>query len=64
MVDMSELCWLIGLVKHVIQATSFHLLFVYLLATDPEVRVRFPAIPYVLRSSESGTGSTQPREYN
>jgi hypothetical protein len=31
--------------------------------TDPEVRVRFPAIPDVLRSSGSGTGSAQPREY-
>jgi hypothetical protein len=34
------------------------------LATDPEVRVRFPAQPDFLRSSGSGTGSTQPREYN
>jgi hypothetical protein len=34
------------------------------LATDPEARVRFPALPDFLRSSESGTGSTQPREYN
>jgi hypothetical protein len=34
------------------------------LATDPEVRVRFPALPDFLRSSESVTGSTQPREYN
>jgi hypothetical protein len=33
-------------------------------ATDPEVRVRFPALPDFLRSSGSGTGSTQPREYN
>jgi hypothetical protein len=31
------------------------------LATDPEVRVRFPALPDFLRSSGSGTGSTQPR---
>jgi hypothetical protein len=29
-----------------------------------EVRVRFPALPHFLRSSGSGTGSTQPREYN
>jgi hypothetical protein len=29
-----------------------------------EVRVRFPALPDFLGSSESGTGSTQPREYN
>jgi hypothetical protein len=34
------------------------------LATDPEVWVRFPALPDFLRSSESGTGSTQPHEYN
>jgi hypothetical protein len=34
------------------------------LATDPEVRVRFPALPDFLRSSGSGTGSTHPREYN
>jgi hypothetical protein len=34
------------------------------LATDTEVRVRFPTLPDFLRSSRSGTGSTQPREYN
>jgi hypothetical protein len=34
------------------------------LATDPEVPVRFPELPDFLRSSGSGTGSTQPREYN
>jgi hypothetical protein len=34
------------------------------LATVPEVRVQFPALPDFLRSSESGTASTQPREYN
>jgi hypothetical protein len=34
------------------------------LATDSEVRVRFPALPDFLRSSESGTGPNQPREYN
>jgi hypothetical protein len=34
------------------------------LATDPEFRVRFLALPDFLRSSGSGTGSTQPREYN
>jgi hypothetical protein len=34
------------------------------MATDPEPRVRFPAIPDFLRSSGSGTGSTQPRDYN
>jgi hypothetical protein len=34
------------------------------LATDPKVLVRFPALPDFLRSSGSGTGSTQVREYN
>jgi hypothetical protein len=33
-------------------------------STDPEVRIRFPELPDFLRSSGSGTGSTQPREYN
>jgi hypothetical protein len=33
-------------------------------ATDPKVRVRFSALPDFLRSSRSGTGSTQPRECN
>jgi hypothetical protein len=34
------------------------------LTKDPEIRVQFPALPDFLRSSRSGTGSTQPREYN
>jgi hypothetical protein len=34
------------------------------LATDPELLVRFPALPNVLSSSASGNGSTQRREYN
>jgi hypothetical protein len=34
------------------------------LDTDPEVRVLFPALPDFMRSIESGTGSTQPHEYN
>jgi hypothetical protein len=33
-------------------------------ATDPDVRVRFLVLPDYLRSSGSGTGSSQPREYN
>jgi hypothetical protein len=33
------------------------------LATDLEVRVRFPALPET-KSNGSGAGSTQPREYN
>jgi hypothetical protein len=33
------------------------------LATDPEARVRFPALPKK-KSIGSATGSTQPREYN
>jgi hypothetical protein len=31
---------------------------------NPEFRVLFPALPDFLRSSGSGKGSTQPREYN
>jgi hypothetical protein len=38
------------------------------LATDPDARVLFPAVPDFVRKSEkrkrSGTGSTQSREYN
>jgi hypothetical protein len=34
------------------------------LVTDPEVRVRFPTLPHFQRSSGSGTGFTQPCEYN
>jgi hypothetical protein len=34
------------------------------LATDPEVGVRFAALPDFLRRSGSGMGFTQPREYN
>jgi hypothetical protein len=38
-------------------------LVVRILATDPEARVRFPALPEK-KVVRSGTGSTQPREYN
>jgi hypothetical protein len=34
------------------------------LATDPEIRVRFPALPDFLRSSGFLTGSVQHHEYN
>jgi hypothetical protein len=34
------------------------------LATDPVVRVRFPALSDILRSIGSGAGPIQPREYN
>jgi hypothetical protein len=34
------------------------------LVTDPEARVRLQALPDFLRSSGSGTGSTQSRGYN
>jgi hypothetical protein len=34
------------------------------LAIDPEVRDRFAALTDFMGSSGSGTGSTQPREYN
>jgi hypothetical protein len=46
---------------------SFSLLFSAIwsefLAIDPEARVQFPALPEK-KSSGSGTGSSQPREYN
>jgi hypothetical protein len=35
-----------------------------LLATNPEVRVRFPALQNFLRSNGSATAPTQPRECN
>jgi hypothetical protein len=34
------------------------------LVTDPEVRLRFPSLPDSMRNRGSGTGSTQPHEYN
>jgi hypothetical protein len=40
------------------------LLYPEFLATDSEVRFRFPVLPDFLRTSGSGTGSTQPCEYN
>jgi hypothetical protein len=49
--------YLMMLTASVVQWSEF-------LATDPEVQVRFPALPDSLRSSGYGTGSTQPREYN
>jgi hypothetical protein len=39
------------------QLVCFKQCFMYKL-TDPEVRVRFPALPDFLRNSGSGTGST------
>jgi hypothetical protein len=39
-------------------------LWLEFLATDPEVWVRFSALPHFLRSSGSGTGANQPRECN
>jgi hypothetical protein len=39
-------------------------LVVEFMAIDLEVWVRFPALPDFLKSSGSGTGSTQLREYN
>jgi hypothetical protein len=40
----------------------FHISTAEFLATDPEARDRFPALPEK-KSSGSGTGSTQPRQY-
>jgi hypothetical protein len=39
-------------------------LVVKFLTTDTVAQVRFPALPDFLRSSGSGTGSTQPRGHN
>jgi hypothetical protein len=44
--------------------TAFAVYWSEFLAIDPEVRVRFLALPDFLRRSGSGTGSAQPREYN
>jgi hypothetical protein len=44
--------------------TASVVLWSELLATDPEVGVRFSALPDFLKSSGSGTGSTQAHEYN
>jgi hypothetical protein len=44
--------------------TSSVVLWSDFLATDPEVRARFPALPDFLTSSGSGTGPTQPLEDN
>jgi hypothetical protein len=44
--------------------SAFVVLWSEFLATDPEVRVRFSTLPDFLWSGMSGTGSTQPREYN
>jgi hypothetical protein len=46
-----------------IKSTAFVVYWSKFLATDPEARVRFPALRE-RKSSGSGTGSTQPREYN
>jgi hypothetical protein len=48
--------------KLLLSATASVVQWSEFLATDPEARVRFPALPK--KSSGSGTGSTQPREYN
>jgi hypothetical protein len=42
------------------KGTTFVVYWSEFLATDPEVRVRFPALPDFLRSSGFGMGSTQP----
>jgi hypothetical protein len=43
--------------------SEYRIQIIVLLTTDPEARVRFPALPEK-NSSGSGTGSTQPHEYN
>jgi hypothetical protein len=56
--------WCMNLYLRTQSLTAFVFQWSEFLATDPEARVRFPALPHFLRSSGSGTGSTQPREYN
>jgi hypothetical protein len=55
---------IISLIKKVkaIPVTASVVWWSEFLATDPEARVRFPALPK--KSSGSRTVSTQPREYN
>jgi hypothetical protein len=60
---MQKLFELFGLIH--IHCIHGHLCgLVAILTTDPEVRVLFRALPDFLSSRGSGTGSTQPREYN
>jgi hypothetical protein len=55
-------CCYINDIHYSISWTAFVVLWSEFLATDLEARVRFPTLPE--KSSGSGTGSTQPREYN
>jgi hypothetical protein len=43
---------------------NLYMLWSEFLASEPDAQVRFSALPDFLRSSGSGTGSTQLREYN
>jgi hypothetical protein len=51
-------------VFYMIRGMTASMLWPEFLATDPVVRVRFPALPDFQGSSGSGTGPTHPREYN
>jgi hypothetical protein len=51
------ICFYLLVTAFVVKSSDF-------LATDPEVRVRFPALPNFLGSSGARTGSTQSQEYN
>jgi hypothetical protein len=60
------ICWL-GVnffIRGSISSDRLFCLVVRVLVTDPEVQVRFPALPVFLRSSGSGMGSAQPHEHN
>jgi hypothetical protein len=50
--------------EHIWNKTASVVWWSEFLATDVEVRVRLSALPDFQSSSGSGTGSTQPREYN
>jgi hypothetical protein len=62
-VDIRRNYWKGNIFKHVfVIATASVVWWSEFLATDPVARVRFSALPEK-KSSGSGTGSTQPREY-
>jgi hypothetical protein len=61
-IQSANLCWCQAESEPMtnFSSSSWHSLW----STDPKVRVRFLALPDFLKSSRSGTGFAQPREYN
>jgi hypothetical protein len=62
--NVEELTALVSCTEQVVNMESLLFNAPELLVTDPKARVLFPALPDFLTTSWSGTGSTQPREYN